>query len=206
MDALLAQVGRPGALRTRGLRAAGYLALVQADAAAAGRLLEAALLAAGRQGDPEAIACACQFLGRAVWFPGEPGRGLALTEDALARHRAAGDWRGTVLTLVQLGIMRALMGDPAAARPPVAAGSRSNQAALRRQPPGRRPRCLLGLDGGLEIEPPAGDRVGSRAYGIGGAGCQDGESDSTVLDSLGGAAQADRKRSASSSAVSGRAV
>jgi predicted ATPase len=106
MDALLAQVGRPGALRTRGLWAAGYLALVQADAAAAGRLLEAALLAAGRQGDPEAIACACQFLGRAVWFPGEPGRGLALTEDALARHRAAGDWRGTVLTLVQLGIMR----------------------------------------------------------------------------------------------------
>ena len=119
MDALLAQVGSPGALRTRGLWAAGYLALVQADATAAGRLLEAALLAAERHGDPEAIAYASQFLGRAVWFLGDPGRGLALTEDALARHRAAGDWRGTVLTLVQLGIMRALTGDPAAAISPL---------------------------------------------------------------------------------------
>jgi non-specific serine/threonine protein kinase len=54
-----------------------------------------------------------------VWFLGDPGRGLALTEEALARHRAAGDWRGTVLTLVQLGIMRALTGDPAAAISPL---------------------------------------------------------------------------------------
>jgi predicted ATPase/DNA-binding CsgD family transcriptional regulator len=113
LEALLARVQRPGSLRTRGLWAAGYLALTQGDAAAADRLLEAALLAAHAQGDAEAIAYASQFLGRAVWFLGDPARGLALTEEALARHRAAGDWRGTVLTLVQLGVMRAFMGDPA---------------------------------------------------------------------------------------------
>jgi predicted ATPase/DNA-binding CsgD family transcriptional regulator len=119
MDALLARVDSPCALRTRGLWAAGYLALTQGDAPAAGRLLEAALRAAEGQGDAEAIAYASQFLGRAVWFLGDPARGLTLTEDALARHRAAGDWRGTVLTLVQLGVMRAFMGDPAAAISPL---------------------------------------------------------------------------------------
>jgi predicted ATPase/DNA-binding NarL/FixJ family response regulator len=119
MDALLAQVQRPCALRTRGLWAAGYLALVQGDAVAANRLLESALREAEGQGDAEAIAYASAFLGRAVWFLGDHGRGLALTEDALARHRAAGDWQGTVLTLVQLGIMRAFTGDPAAAVSPL---------------------------------------------------------------------------------------
>jgi predicted ATPase len=115
MDALLAQVKNPCPLRTRGLWAAGYLALVQGDMVAVGRLLKAALRAAEGQGDGEAIAYASAFLGRAVWFLGDQGRGRALTEDALARHRAAGDWQGMVLTLVQLGIMRAFMGDPAAA-------------------------------------------------------------------------------------------
>jgi predicted ATPase/DNA-binding CsgD family transcriptional regulator len=119
MATLLAQVGSPGALRTRGLWAAGYLALVQGDAMGARRLLEPALLAAEAQGDAEAIAYASQFLGRAMWFLGDSPRGLALTEGALARHRAAGDWEGTVLALVQLGIMRAFMGDPAAAVSPL---------------------------------------------------------------------------------------
>jgi predicted ATPase/DNA-binding NarL/FixJ family response regulator len=115
MDALLAQVQSPCALRTRGLWAAGYLALIQGQVLAAGRLLDEALRAAQGQGDAEAIAYASQFLGRAVWFHGDQARGLALTADALARHRAAGDWQGVVLTLVQLGVMRAFMGDPAAA-------------------------------------------------------------------------------------------
>ena len=106
-------------MRTRGLWTAGYLALVQGNAPAGGRLLEASLLAAESQDDAEAVAYAAEFLGRAAWFLGDPARGLALTEDALARHRAAGDWRGTMLTLVQLGIMRALMGDPAEAISPL---------------------------------------------------------------------------------------
>jgi predicted ATPase/DNA-binding CsgD family transcriptional regulator len=119
MDALLAHAGSPGPLRTRGLWAAGYLALVQGDALAASRLLETSLRGAEDQDDAEALAYASLFLGRAVWFLGDQPRGLALTEDALARHRAAGDWQGTVLTLVQLGVMRAFLGDPAAAVSPL---------------------------------------------------------------------------------------
>ncbi len=84
MDALLAHAGSPCPLRTRGLWAAGYLALVQGDALAASRLLEAALRAAVDQSDAEAIAYASSFLGRAVWFLSDPARGLALTEEALA--------------------------------------------------------------------------------------------------------------------------
>ena len=90
MDVLLAQVRSPCALRTRGLWAAGYLALVQGDAVAR-RLLEAALLAAERQGDPEAIAYASAFLGRAVWFLGDPG---AAWPSPRMRWRGTG-WRAT---------------------------------------------------------------------------------------------------------------
>src|SRR6266567_9185437 len=108
MDALLARAGSPCPLRTRGMWAAGYLALVQGD-----------VRAAVDQGDAETIAYASSFLGRAVWFLGDPARGLALTEEALARHRAAGDWQGMVLTLAQLGIMRAFIGNPAAALAPL---------------------------------------------------------------------------------------
>jgi predicted ATPase/DNA-binding CsgD family transcriptional regulator len=102
----------PG-LRARGMWVAGYLALVQGDGAAARGLLAEAL-AAG-DGDPQVAAYATQFLGRALWFTGEPGRGLTLTDQALQRHRAAADWQGVMLTLVQLGIMRTLMGHPQAA-------------------------------------------------------------------------------------------
>jgi len=119
MDGLLARVEGFCTLRSRGLWAAGYLALVQGDVPTASRLLDAALRTAKDQGDPYAVAYASQFLGRAVWFHGDPARGLALTEDALALHRAAGDWQGIVLTLVQLGIMQAFMGDPAAAGRPL---------------------------------------------------------------------------------------
>jgi predicted ATPase/DNA-binding CsgD family transcriptional regulator len=110
---LLARVGADSPrLRARGLWVAGYLALVQGDGLAARGLLEEALAAGRGLGDEAAVAYATQFLGRAVWFTGEPAQGLALTEQALRRHRAAGDWRGIVLTLVQLGVMRTLMGDP----------------------------------------------------------------------------------------------
>jgi predicted ATPase/DNA-binding CsgD family transcriptional regulator len=114
VSALAGQAGT-GRLRTRGLWVAGYLALVQGDAAAARRCLEDALPAGESLGDGQAVAYASQFLGRALWFTGDPDRGVALTEEALARHRGAGDWQGVVLTLVQLGVMRTLMGHPVAA-------------------------------------------------------------------------------------------
>lgn len=118
VDALAGQAGA-GGLRARAMWVAGYLALVQGDAGAARRWLEEALTAGRGLGDAQAMAYASQFLGRALWFTGEPDRGGALTEEALGRHRTAGDWQGVVLTLVQLGVMRALMGDPQAAVDPL---------------------------------------------------------------------------------------
>jgi predicted ATPase/DNA-binding CsgD family transcriptional regulator len=108
----------PG-LRARGMWVAGYLALVQGDGPGACGLLEEALTTGRGLGDEPAVAYATQFLGRAVWFTGDPGRGLALTEQALRRHRAAADWPGMVLTLVQLGVMRTLMGHPEVAAAPL---------------------------------------------------------------------------------------
>jgi DNA-binding CsgD family transcriptional regulator len=120
LDLLLGRAGDdcPG-LRARGMWVAGYLALVQGDGQAARGLLEEALTTGRGLGDEPAVAYATQFLGRAVWFTGDPGRGLALTEQALRRHRAAADWQGMVLTLVQLGVMRTLMGHSEAAAAPL---------------------------------------------------------------------------------------
>jgi predicted ATPase/DNA-binding CsgD family transcriptional regulator len=111
IDALTGQAGA-GMLRARGMWVAGYLALVQGDAGAARRWLEHALMAGQSLGAAEAVAYASQFLGRALWFTGETPRGTELTEEALGRHRTAGDWQGVVLTLVQLGVMRTLTGRP----------------------------------------------------------------------------------------------
>ena len=115
LDTLIGRAQHAPGLKVRGMWVAGYLALVQGDGDAARSLLEEALTAADSLGDAQAAAYAAQFLGRALWFTGEPDRGLALTDQALRRHQAAADWQGVVLTLVQLGVMRTLMGQPEAA-------------------------------------------------------------------------------------------
>ena len=112
LDTLICRAGHAQVLKVRGMWVAGYLALVQGDGDAARSLLEEALTAADGLGDAQAAAYAAQFLGRALWFTGEPGRGLAVTDEALTRHRAAADWQGVVQTLVQLGVMRTMMGYP----------------------------------------------------------------------------------------------
>ncbi|MBV9095325.1 MAG: LuxR family transcriptional regulator [Streptosporangiaceae bacterium] len=112
LDALLGRALHAPGLSVRGRWVAGYLALVQGDGDAARSLLEEALFEANSLGDTEAAAYAAQFLGRALLFTGEPDRGLALTGQALSRHRTAADWQGVVLTLVQLGVMQTLMGHP----------------------------------------------------------------------------------------------
>jgi non-specific serine/threonine protein kinase len=111
-EALIGRAGDAPGLKVRGMWVAGYLALVQGDGDAARGLLEEALTAGNSLGDAQAVAYAAQFPGRALWFTGDPGRGLALTGQALDCHRAAADWQGVVLTLVQLGVMRTLTGQP----------------------------------------------------------------------------------------------
>ena len=120
LDLLIGRAGDDGpGLRARAMWVAGYLALVQGDGVAARGLLQEALATGRGLGDERVVTYATQFLGRAMWFTGDPGRGLALTEQALRRHRTAADWQGMVLTLVQLGVMRTLMGRPEAAAAPL---------------------------------------------------------------------------------------
>jgi len=98
--------------RPRGLWVAGYLALVQGDIDSAAVRLEEAARLGHEVGDPT-TAFAIQFLGRVRWIQGDLPGGFELTREALLSHRSARDWKGIVLTLVQLGVMQTLHGDPA---------------------------------------------------------------------------------------------
>ena len=120
MDAVLAHIGHPPILRARALWVAGYLALAQGEAARSAELLKQALGIGRRLADQETIAYASQFRGRALWFMGDAVHGLSLTLEAQELHRKRGDAWGLVLTLVQLGVMRALTGDPRGAVAPFA--------------------------------------------------------------------------------------
>ncbi len=120
MDAVLAHSAHPPILRARALWVAGYLALVQGEAARSAELLEQALDIGMRLADQETIAYASQFHGRALWFMGDAIRGISLTLEAQELHRIRGDAWGLVLTLVQLGAIRAVTGYPRGAVAPFA--------------------------------------------------------------------------------------
>ena len=106
---------RNSPLRARGLWVAGYLAMVQGDLKNAVRLLGEAVQLGRDRAEPT-VAFAIQFLGRTQWIAGDAVTGLQFTQQALRLHREARDWKGIVLTLVQLGVMNTLHGDPADTR------------------------------------------------------------------------------------------
>lgn len=97
-------------LHARGLWVSGYLDMVQGDLPSAASHLEAAVALGQARGEPT-MPYALEFLGRTRWLLGDVAGGMELTEEALARHRANDDWRGVVLTLVQLGVITTLAED-----------------------------------------------------------------------------------------------
>jgi predicted ATPase/DNA-binding CsgD family transcriptional regulator len=107
----LATVPPASPLFARGLWVSGYLDMVQGDLDPAAAHLEDAVVA-GRACAEPTVAYALEFLGRTRWMLGDVTGGMQLTEQALARHRANHDWRGVVLTLVQLGVIATLADDP----------------------------------------------------------------------------------------------
>jgi predicted ATPase/DNA-binding CsgD family transcriptional regulator len=113
---LLDQLGRASPARPRVLWTAGFLAQFQGDIPAARRLLEASLSAARQAGDASAEAWASSFLGWDVYYDGDADQGHALARTALRLHRAAGDRRGVMLALMQIGYIHLCAGeaDPAA--------------------------------------------------------------------------------------------
>ena len=111
MAALLDQLDETAAVRPRALWVAGFLALVQGDAARARALLEAALAAARRAGDVQDVAYASSFLGYAMYYLGEEDQGHALAENALELHQQAGDQVGVVLAQMQFGYIHLCAGE-----------------------------------------------------------------------------------------------
>jgi predicted ATPase/DNA-binding NarL/FixJ family response regulator len=116
MAALLDKLDETAAVRPQALWVAGFLALVQGDAAGGRALLEAALAAACRAGDDQSVAYASSYLGYAMHWLGEEDQGHALAENALALHQRSGDQVGVVLAQMQIGFIYLCAGEaPSAA-------------------------------------------------------------------------------------------
>jgi predicted ATPase/DNA-binding NarL/FixJ family response regulator len=116
MAALLERLDETAEVRPQALWVAGFLALVQGDAAGARALLEAALAAARQAGDDQSVAYASGFLGYAMHWLGEEDQGHALAENALALHQRSGDQVGVVLAQMQIGFIHLCAGEaPSAA-------------------------------------------------------------------------------------------
>ena len=105
MAALLDKLDETATVRPQALWVAGFLALVQGDAARARALLEAALTAARQAGDVRNVAYASSFLGYAMYWLGEEDQGHALAESALDLHQQSGDQVGVVLAQIQIGFL-----------------------------------------------------------------------------------------------------
>jgi predicted ATPase/DNA-binding NarL/FixJ family response regulator len=116
MAALLERLDETAEVRPQALWVAGFLALVQGDAAGARALLEAALAAARQAGDDQSVAYSSGFLGYAMHWLGEEDQGHALAENALALHQRSGDQVGVVLAQMQIGFIHLCAGEaPSAA-------------------------------------------------------------------------------------------
>jgi len=111
LAALLDQLGPASPARPRTLWTAGFLAQFQGDIPAARRLLEASLSAARQAGDVNAEAWALSFLGWDVYYDGDAERGHALARTALRLHHEAGDHRGVVMALMQIGYIHLCAGE-----------------------------------------------------------------------------------------------
>jgi predicted ATPase/DNA-binding NarL/FixJ family response regulator len=115
LAATLDKLGPAAAARPRALWVAGYLALIQGDLPAARAQLQAVRPAGRRAGDSSAVAYASTLLGLVLYYEGEPERGRALAEEALALHRESADPLGVVFALAQAGFMQLCSGELPAA-------------------------------------------------------------------------------------------
>jgi predicted ATPase/DNA-binding CsgD family transcriptional regulator len=111
LTALLAVRPTASPAHAKALWAAGYLALLQSDVAAATPLLEESRRLARQIGDSAALAYATQFLGFAALYQGDMARSVTLAEEGLRLHRIAGNGPGAAGALLHLGITRSFQGD-----------------------------------------------------------------------------------------------
>jgi len=115
LAALLERLPRSVPVRRRTLWIAGFLAQFQGDIPTARVLLETGLSAAREAGDVTAEAWASSFLGRVLYYDGDPGQGHALARTALRLHREAANPMGVVLALMQIGYIHMCAGEAGSA-------------------------------------------------------------------------------------------
>jgi non-specific serine/threonine protein kinase len=112
LSALLDQLDHDDPHRPRALWTAGYMAELQGDIVEARMLLEDGAAAGLATGDVRAIAYALTYLVPVLYYLGEPAQGRAVAEDAIRRHREAGDQIGVVQALMAIGYMHLFAGEP----------------------------------------------------------------------------------------------
>ncbi|TFV73317.1 LuxR family transcriptional regulator [Blastococcus sp. CT_GayMR19] len=156
VDALLAACPAAGEARSRGLLAAGYLALAATDPESAVPLLEQARELASRTGPALVGALATQYLGQAALFRGDLATADRLLRAAAARYERT-DPRYRAFCWADVGVVALLAGDLAEAGE---AFDRS-LALGRNGDPWTRSHALWGL--GL-VRLTAGDLVGATRH------------------------------------------
>jgi predicted ATPase/DNA-binding SARP family transcriptional activator len=107
----------PAPLVRRAHTASAAFALLQGDYAAATRSSEAALDAAGRDGEPRFVANAMSNLGAIVLAAGDHERAALVLEEAVDRAREVGDTRIAALAINNLGDLALTTGDYTRAGP-----------------------------------------------------------------------------------------
>jgi predicted ATPase/DNA-binding XRE family transcriptional regulator len=100
-----------GALRARALFAAGWLARLQGDGAAAQTWLEQAAALGRAAGEPRTAAGALNALGLTAQHEGDLERAAARLEESLALMQEVGDRRGIAVALGNLGAVALYQGD-----------------------------------------------------------------------------------------------
>ncbi|HET6920352.1 MAG TPA: tetratricopeptide repeat protein, partial [Jiangellaceae bacterium] len=108
---LLAGCVEPTATRAQGLAVAGYLAVAQADAAAATPLLQEAHTLAGALREPAVAAFATQYLGLVEMFRGDYDDAERLLRTAVAARRRLGQDRFAAFAMADVGVAAFFRGD-----------------------------------------------------------------------------------------------
>jgi hypothetical protein len=112
LDRALESNPEPSPALAKALWVNAWLALMQADTAAALSMVEECRCSAQRLDDKSALGHAIRVAGLATFFQNDVPGGVMLLEKALAHFRRAGDQSGVWITLLQLAGMTTILGEP----------------------------------------------------------------------------------------------
>lgn len=112
LDRALESNPEPSPALAKALWVNAWLALMQADTAAAVSMVEESRCTAQRLDDKSALGHAIRVAGLATFFQNDVRGGAMLLEKALAHFRRVGDQSGVWITLLQLAGMTAILGEP----------------------------------------------------------------------------------------------